>query len=140
MTNSIKNTLGIDSSGAPFPTFKELRTITVDRTITTAFRTGWQADYPALANFLEPLYATGAGANDGDYSSAAVDALFAQGNTATSLADANKAYQDAQVILLKDLPAIPLWYSNVNGGSSTAVSNVVFGWNSVPLYYSISKK
>ena len=140
VTNSIKNTLGIDASGAPYPTFKELRTLVTDRTITTAFRTGWQADYPALANFLAPLYQTGAGSNDGDYSNADVDALFIKGNEATSLADANQAYQDAQVIMLKDLPAIPLWYANVNGGSSTLVSNVVFGWNSVPLYYSITKK
>jgi oligopeptide transport system substrate-binding protein len=40
---------------------------------------------------------------------------------------------------LQDLPAIPLWYSNVNGGFSTLVSNVVFGWNSVPLYYAVTK-
>jgi len=99
VTNSIKNTLGIDASGAPYATFKELRTAVTDRTITTAFRTGWQADYPALANFLEPMYQTNAGANDGDYSNPEVDALFQKGNEATSLADANKAFQDAQVIL-----------------------------------------
>jgi oligopeptide transport system substrate-binding protein len=139
VTNSIKNTLGIEASGAPFPTFAELRTLVTDRTITTAFRTGWQADYPALANFLAPLYQTDAGSNDGDYSNAEVDALFQKGNEANSLADANQAYQDAQVIMLQDLPAIPLWYSNVNGGFSTLVSNVVFGWNSVPLYYAVTK-
>ena len=138
--NSIKNTLGIDASGAPYPTFAELRTAVTDRTITTAFRTGWQADYPALANFLEPLYQTDAGANDGDYSNEDVDALFAKGNEAGSLDEANKYFQDAQVILLQDLPAVPLWYSNVNGGYSTLVKNVVFGWNSVPLYYQITKK
>jgi len=38
-----------------------------NRTITTAFRTGWQADYPGLYNFLAPLYQTGASSNDGDY-------------------------------------------------------------------------
>ena len=45
----------------------------------------------------------------------------------------------AQEILLKDLPAIPLWYSNLTGGSSEDVDNVVFGWNQVPLYYQITK-
>lgn len=139
VTNSIKNSLGIDAAGAPYATFKELRTAVTDRTITTAFRTGWQADYPALANFLEPIYQTNAGANDGDYSNAEVDALFQKGNEATSLADANKAFQDAQVILLKELPAVPLWYGAVNGGFSTLVQNVQFGWNSVPLYYQITK-
>lgn len=139
VANSIKNTLGIDASGAPYPTFAELRTAVTDRTIKTAFRTGWQADYPALANFLAPLYQTDAGANDGDYSNEEFDALIAKGNEANSLADANKYYQQAQEVLLVDLPAIPLWYSNVNGGYSTLVKNVQFGWNSVPLLYQITK-
>ena len=52
VTNSIKNVLGIDASGAPYPTFKEARTLITNRTIETAFRTGWQADYPGLFNFL----------------------------------------------------------------------------------------
>lgn len=139
VTNSIKNTLDIDASGAPYPTFAELRTQVTDRTITTAFRTGWQADYPALANFLAPLYQTDAGANDGDYSNEKFDALIAQGNEAGTLDEANGYYQQAQEVLLQDLPAVPLWYSNVNGGFSTKVKNVVFGWNSVPLYYNITK-
>ncbi len=46
--NSIKNTLGIEASGAPYPTFAELRGEVTERTIETAFRTGWQADYPGL--------------------------------------------------------------------------------------------
>lgn len=139
VTNSIKNTLGIDASGAPFATFKELRTQVTDRTITTAFRTGWQGDYPALANFLEPIYQTNAGSNDGDYSNPEVDALFAKGNSAATLDEANGYYQQAQEILFKDLPAVPLWYGAVSGGFSTLVENVVFGWNSVPLYYQITK-
>ena len=43
-------------------------------------------------------------------------------------------------MLFQDLPAIPLWYSNVVGGWSTKVDNVAFGWNSVPLYYQITKQ
>jgi oligopeptide transport system substrate-binding protein len=37
------------------------------------------------------------------------------------------------------MPVIPLWYSNVTGGYGTSVHNVQFGWNSVPLYYEITK-
>ncbi|GAA0996939.1 ABC transporter substrate-binding protein [Subtercola frigoramans] len=139
VSNNLKNNLGIDASGAPSPTFKQVRTAITDRTIQTAFRTGWQADYPGLFNFLGPIYATNAGSNDGDYSNPAFDALLAKGSQETDSATANKDYQDAQTILFKDLPAIPLWYSNVTGGFSTAVSNVHFGWNSVPLYYEITK-
>ncbi|WP_395242647.1 ABC transporter substrate-binding protein [Agromyces sp. MMS24-K17] len=139
VSNQLKNNLGIDASGAPYPTFAEARTLITDRTIQTAFRSGWQADYPALFNFLGPLYGTGAGSNDGDYSNPEVDALFSEGLAETDLAAANEKFQAAQEILFQDLPAVPLWYSNVNGASSEAVSNVQFGWNSVPLYYEVTK-
>ena len=46
---------------------------------TGAFRTGWQADYPALDNFLGPIYGTGAGSNDGDYSNPEFDDLLEAG-------------------------------------------------------------
>ena len=136
-TNKLK---GADVLGAPYPTFKEARTLITNRTIQTAFRTGWQADYPGLFNFLGPIYGTKAGSNDGDYSNPKFDALLKKGSTETDLKAANKEFQQAQEILLKDLPAIPLWYSNVTGGYGTDVQNVHFGWNSVPLYYEITKK
>ncbi|MDO5034828.1 MAG: ABC transporter substrate-binding protein [Actinomycetaceae bacterium] len=138
-TNSIKNTLGIDAKGAPYPDFKSLRDEVTNRTIQTAFRTGWQADYPGLGNFLAPLYATGAGSNDGDYSSAEFDGLLSQAAGAASVEESNDLYLQAQSVLFRDLPAIPLWYSNVTGGSIDTVDNVQFGWNSVPLYYQITK-
>jgi oligopeptide transport system substrate-binding protein len=139
VSNSIKNTLGIDAQGKPYSTFKELRTDITKRTIKGAFRTGWQADYPSLFNFLGPIYATNAGSNDGDYTNPAFDKLLKDGLAATSVDAANTIFQKAQEILFKDLPAIPLWYANVTGGSSDTVTNVVFGWNSQPLYYEISK-
>ena len=139
VTNSIKNVLGIDASGAPYPTFAEVRTAITDRSIQTAFRTGWQADYPGLFNFLGPIYGTNAGSNDGDYSNPDFDALLKQGSSASDTDEANKYFQQAQEILFKDLPAIPLWYSSVQGGYSEAVDNVAIDWHSVPLYYQITK-
>ncbi len=139
VTNQIKNTLGIDAVGAPYPTFAEARSLITDRTIQTAFRTGWQADYPSLANFLGPIYATGAGSNDGDYSSAEFDSLYKEGLGLTDIDEANSKFQQAQEVLLADLPAIPLWYSNVTGGYGEDVDNVEFGWNSVPIYSEITK-
>lgn len=139
VSNQIKNNLGISASGDPYPTFQDLRTKINDRTITTAARSGWQADYPGLYNFLGPLYATGAGSNDGDYSNPEFDELIAAG---ISNPDADAQIEDfsqAQEVLFQDLPAIPLWYSNVTGGFSENVDNVTFGWNSVPLYYEITK-
>jgi oligopeptide transport system substrate-binding protein len=142
--NSIKNTLGIDAAGNPYPTFAEARALISKnkdgkRDIQSAFRTGWQADYPGLFNFLGPIYATNASSNDGDYSSPEFDKLLQQGATNADPDAANKLYQQAQSVLLTDLPAIPLWYSNVTGGYGQSVDNVQFDWHSVPLYYEITK-
>jgi len=139
VANSIKNVLNIDASGDPYPTFAEVRTAITDRSIQTAFRTGWQADYPGLFNFLGPIYGTNAGSNDGDYSNKDFDNLLKQGSSASDTDEANKYFQQAQEILFKDLPAIPLWYSSVQGGYSEAVDNVAIDWHSVPLYYQITK-
>jgi oligopeptide transport system substrate-binding protein len=138
--NSIKNTLGIDAQGKPYPTFKALRSDVTNRTITGAFRSGWQADYPGLYDFIQPLYYTGASSNDGDYTNPTLDKKIDEAAAANSIDESNKLLNDAQTILFKDLPAIPLWYSNVSGGSSDAVSGVEIGWDSDPLYYAITKK
>ena len=139
-TNSIKNTLGIESVGAPYPDFKSLRDEVTNRTIKTAFRTGWQADYPSQANFLAPLYKTNGSSNDGDYTNPEFDKLLDEALTSSSEEDAIKKYTEAQEVLFKDLPAIPLWYSNATGGYSENVNNVVFSWKSQPVYYNITKK
>ncbi len=139
VTNQLTNNLGIDAQPKAFPDFKSFRDAITNREITTAFRTGWQADYPSAFNFLSPLYFTGAGSNDGDYSNPAFDAALTEAAAATSVDESNKKLDEAQTILFEDLPAIPLWYQNGFGGYSTHVQNVEFGWNSVPLYYEITK-
>jgi len=143
VANSVSNTLGIEAFGNPIPTFNEFRDLVVNKTAESAFRTGWQADYPGLFNFLGPLYSSGAadgnGSNDGDYKNPEFDALLNEGAATSDSDAANELYQQAQEILLQDLPAIPLWYQNVTGGYSENVDNVEFDWHSVPLYYQITK-
>ncbi|WP_375544076.1 peptide ABC transporter substrate-binding protein [Corynebacterium sanguinis] len=140
VANSIRNTLGIDAVGNAYPDFKSLRDDVTNRTISGAFRTGWQADYPSLGNFLGPLYGTGAGSNDGDYSNPEFDKLLDEAANSADIEAATPIYNQAQEILLADLPAVPLWYSNVTGGSSENVDNVTFSWKSQPVYHEITKQ
>ncbi|NLZ57678.1 MAG: ABC transporter substrate-binding protein, partial [Corynebacterium sp.] len=53
---------------------------------------------------------------------------------------ASALYNEAQEILLQDLPVIPTWYQNAVGGYSNNVDNVEFMWNSQPAYFQITKK
>ena len=88
------------------------------------FRSGWQMDYPSIENFLAPLYATGASSNDGDYSNPKFDAKLKEAAAAPSLDQANKLYQEAEAILGKDFPVMPMWSYQQASGWSDRVSDV----------------
>ncbi|MGK2349198.1 ABC transporter substrate-binding protein [Actinomyces sp. W5033] len=135
--NSVSNTLGVTMEPLPFAQFSEMRAQITDHTLVGAFRTGWQADYPSMANFLGACYQTGAGANDSRYSNSEFDEVLDEAAAAKTDDAALALYLKAQSILLKDLPAVPLWYQNGFGGHSNNVSNVVFNWRSVPEYHAI---
>jgi oligopeptide transport system substrate-binding protein len=87
----------------------------------TMFRNGWQMDYPSIENFLTPLYATGASANDGDYSNPEFDDLVRQAAQAQG-DDALALYQEAERLLAEDMAVIPLWYGKTIAGYSTRVA------------------
>ena len=82
--------------------------------MTGPFRLGWVMDYPSIQNFLAPQYATDAlapaGSNTTFYSNTAFDAALAAGDRAPSIEAAGAAYDDAEDILVADLPAAPLFY------------------------------
>ncbi|MCV7259566.1 peptide ABC transporter substrate-binding protein [Mycobacterium shimoidei] len=139
VANSIKNVLGIDAVGAPQPTFAGFRTQITSRSIATAFRAGWQGDYPSLLSFLQPLFVTGAGANDVGYSNPRFDAALSDAAAAPSVAESHALANQAQRILLRDMPVIPLWYTVSVAGRSPAVSNVTLTWNGLPDYEHIIK-
>ena len=139
VANSIKNVLGIDAVGAPQPTFAGFRTQIVNRTIQTAFRSGWQGDYPSMLNFLGPLFLTGAGSNDVGYSSRDFDAALAAAESAPTLQESYVLANAAQRILLHDMPVIPLWSFISVVGWSSGVSKVTVTWNGLPDYENIVK-
>jgi oligopeptide transport system substrate-binding protein len=139
VVNSIKNTLQIDAEPLPVATFADFRTQVTGGTIGAASRHGWFADYPSIYNMLQPLFGTGAGSNDSKYTNPEFDALLLQGLQADSEDEALKLFQQAEEILLKDLPDVPLWYSTVLGGNSTKVSNLRFDWHGEPVLNEVLK-
>jgi oligopeptide transport system substrate-binding protein len=139
VANSIKNILGIDAVGAPQPTFATFRTQVTTRSITTAFRAGWQGDFPSMLEFLEPLFVTGAGADDVGYSNPRFDAAIAAAEGAPGLPQSFALANAAQRILLRDMPVVPLWYTISVAGRSAAVSHVALTWNGLPDYEHIVK-
>lgn len=100
-----------------------------NKTINSAYRSGWQADYPSLANFLEPQYMTTGSANDGGYSNEEFDRLLAEAAAETDETKANELYKQAQEILVDELPAIPMWVPRASYAWNPDVSGVDMLWN-----------
>lgn len=139
VTNQIKNNLGVEAEGKSYATFKELRTEAKAGELTGATRSGWQADYPSMYNFMAPTFSKGASSNDARYDNPEFEKLLNEGLEAKTTEDGVKKFKEADSTLLKDLPSIPLWYSQANTAWSENVTGVDTGWNGVPEYYKVEK-
>jgi oligopeptide transport system substrate-binding protein len=96
--------------------------------MTGPFRLAWIMDYPSIENFLSPQYSTAAlapaGSNTTFYSSKAFDDALQIGNRAPSIEAAGQGYAKAEDLLIRDLPATPLFYGMDQTVWSKRVSNV----------------
>ncbi|HIW94961.1 MAG TPA: ABC transporter substrate-binding protein [Candidatus Corynebacterium gallistercoris] len=140
VTNDISQTLGITANGKSYPTFKAMRDEITNKTITTAFRSGWVGDYPSIANFLAPNFATSGSSNDGEYSNEEFDKLLKEAAAETDKDKARELYNKAQAIIMDELPAIPMWYYAATVAWSEDLSNVEYNWKGVADFANIEKK
>jgi peptide/nickel transport system substrate-binding protein/oligopeptide transport system substrate-binding protein len=122
--NQLRANLGVECVGNPQPKFAELLTKVEKKQPVGMFRMGWVFDYPAMENYLGPLYTTYGSSNYYGYSSPEFDRLVAQGDGAATPEEATRFYQQAEDILTRDLPMLPLRYEPNNFGYSTRVKNV----------------
>ena len=92
-----------------------------------------------MIEFLAPLFVTGAGSNDVGYSSARFDAALTAAEAAASPREADALANDAQRILLHDMPVVPPWDHVGVVGWPSQVSGVAVTWNGLPDYERIVK-
>jgi oligopeptide transport system substrate-binding protein len=121
---TITNALGVQCNFVPVPTFGEFRSAINAREMSDLFRSSWVADYPSIENFLNPMYRTGAGSNDGEYSNPAVDELLARADAAPSVEKGNALYQEAERMIIQDMPAIPVYFQSFQAGWSERMQTV----------------
>ena len=98
-----------------------------EKGMTGPFRLGWSMDYPSPQNYLEPLHSTAAlppnGSNSAFYSNPEFDALVKKGNEASDNAEAISFYQQADDVLLEDMPIAPMFFGVEQIVHSENVSN-----------------
>jgi oligopeptide transport system substrate-binding protein len=124
--NQLRKNLGVDFTLQGNLDFAEYLPKGDEKGYTGPFRLGWSMDYPSPQNYLEPLYSTQsqppAGSNSAFYSNPEFDELVAKGNAAATNEEAIDFYQQAEDVLLEDMPIIPMdfrkelfvWSDNVD--------------------------
>lgn len=140
VANGFKNNLGISAELQTFAKFAELLNLRKTQSLPGLTRNGWQGDYPSLYNFLGPVWKTAASANLEKFSYPEFDRLLGEGLRANDTSQANSTFNKAQEVLFKELPGLPLWYTNAPIVWSNNVFSAGTGWNGTILYYDISAK
>ena len=142
IANQVKDNLGVQTKSVAVATFSQFRDQITQGKVHGWFRTGWQPDYPSAENYLKPIYsssaADGQGSNDANYKSSEFDEALNKASSADG-DQAIKLYQQAEEILLRDLPAIPLYNGNSSGASAKSVKGFTMNWQSVPVYQDLTK-
>jgi oligopeptide transport system substrate-binding protein len=124
MCNQIKASLGINCTGVGEPKFADLLTKVEKKSPVGLIRLGWLMDYPLMENYLGPLYGTNGSSNYYGYSNPTFDSLVKKGSEAATPEEAIKDWQQAEDILAKDMPVIPLRFGQNVYGHSEKVTNV----------------
>jgi oligopeptide transport system substrate-binding protein len=70
------------------------------------------------------MYRTGGSTNDGEYSNPAVDAKLAEADAAPSIEQGNVLYQEAERMIIQDMPAIPVYFQSYQAGWSERLQTV----------------
>lgn len=125
MCNQLKANLGVTCTGVGEPKFADLLTKVEKKEPVGLIRLGWIMDYPLMENYLGPLYSTDGSSNYYGYSNKEFDGLVAAGSAAKTPEEAIQKWQQAEDILVRDMPVIPLRFGQNVFGHSEKVTNVV---------------
>jgi oligopeptide transport system substrate-binding protein len=97
--------------------------------VTGPYRIGWSFDYPSAESYLAPLFVTGGSSNYSKYDNPEFNALVTEGDTASNPEDAIAAYQEAEDLLVEDMPWAPLFFTEIQSVHSENVENVTLDLN-----------
>lgn len=87
--------------------------------VTGPYWFSWHPEYPTMEAYLSPLFRTGGSANFSGYSNAEVDFLLDEAGRTGDPAELIAALQQAEEVVLEDLPVIPMWFEEAVAGYRT---------------------
>jgi peptide/nickel transport system substrate-binding protein/oligopeptide transport system substrate-binding protein len=121
VANQLKQNLGItDVKFRKIPQADYLSNLS-DHKATGPYRANWIMDYPSAEDYLTTRCSS---SNRMAYDGKACMSLITKGNEAKSIPASLTYYQQAEDVLLKDLPITPLWNWQDQGGYSKNIGDV----------------
>lgn len=136
---TIGSTLGIRTAGKSYLDQRAIDMAVTRGDIDSAFLVDWQSPYPGMHSYLQPCFATGGYANSIGYSAPDFDAALNHARGVSEDAAANREYQRAEAILLRDLPVLPLWHAKSLIGWSPQVKDVEPNWRGSVQYWKVAE-
>ena len=126
--NQLRENLGVEFVLEGNLDFAEYLPLAESQGMTGPFRIGWSFDYPSADSYLTPLFTAAAqppaGSNYSFYANDEVAALLTQGDEADSPEDAVSAYQEAEDLIVEDMPFAPMFFTEIQSVHSDKVDNV----------------
>ena len=126
--NQLRDNLGVEYVLQGSLDFAEYLPLGESRGWTGPYRYGWSFDYPSADSYLTPLFTPAAqppaGSNYSFYENPQVTQLLTQGDQAATPEEAVAFYQQAEDILVEDMPMAPMFFTEIQTVHSENVSNV----------------
>jgi oligopeptide transport system substrate-binding protein len=122
VANQWRDNLGLDVKLNPINP-NSYYDYTFGKKMTGPWWDGWVEDYPHLQDYLEPIYGTNGSYNVSGYQSKEFDKLLDQANQ-LDISQSLPIYQQADDMLLDEMPSIPWGYLGFNTVHSDNVDNV----------------
>ncbi|MFC9327271.1 ABC transporter substrate-binding protein [Kitasatospora sp. NPDC057015] len=125
--NELKANLGVEVTYKPFEKFGAILSALGAKQYSGAFRMAWSMDYPSAENYLRPIFSKIAienGSNYGGYVNEEFEALLAKADSAKTDEESLKLYQQADDVLIKDVPYIPIYTYMSSAAYTKTVKNV----------------
>ena len=104
--NAWTEAFGLDIEVRSFEFAQFLEETAADK-VEGPFELGWVWDYPSGYSMLQPLFASGSGANNLSYANDEFDALMTRIETSTDPSEVPGLLNEAEQLVLADMPMIP---------------------------------
>ncbi|MEE1784057.1 ABC transporter substrate-binding protein [Streptomyces sp. SP17BM10] len=124
--NQLKKNLGIEVTFKPFEKFGKILDALQAKQYQGAFRMAWSMDYPSIEDYLRPIFskvAIDSGSNYGGYVNDQFENLLNQADAAKTEDEGIKLYQQADDILIKDMPYIPVYTYQSSAAYTKKIKN-----------------